>query len=80
MAGVSRKFCGHCMEMLASRTFREHQRLYFDSESNSWTKKIKRFPETSATEAAHEQPLITEFGDFSSNPVCPEEDNMVTNT
>ena len=68
------------MEMLASRTFREHQRLYYDSESNSWTKKIKRFPETSATEAAHEQSLITEFGDFPSNPACPEEDNMVTNT
>ena len=65
MAGVSRKFCAHCEELLAPRTFREHQRLYYDSESHSWTKKMKK----SAAD-----PLTTE--DSSSYP-CQEEDNSL---
>jgi hypothetical protein len=49
--------------------------VYYDSESNSWTKKMKRLPKNSDVVAG--KPLITE--DSSSNPACPEE-NMVTNT
>ena len=42
MAGISRKFCAHCEEMVAPRTFREHLRLYYDGESHSWRKRMKR--------------------------------------
>ena len=38
---MSRKFCAHCEESLAPRTFREHARLYYDPNSHSWTKKRK---------------------------------------
>ena len=73
MAGVPRKFCAHCEELLAPRTFREHQRLYYDSESHSWTKRMKK----SASEP------LTGMED-SSTYQCQEEDNslvlMVTNT
>ena len=60
MAGVPRKFCAHCEELLAPRTFREHQRLYYDSESHSWTKKMKK---------SAEDPITTE------DSSCQEEDN-----
>lgn len=39
MAKEVRKFCVHCGESLAQRTFREHARVYYDSISQSWTKK-----------------------------------------
>lgn len=64
MAGVPRKFCAHCEELLAPRTFREHQRLYYDSESRSWTKKMKK---------GAADPLTTE--DSSSYPCLEEDDN-----
>lgn len=41
MAGEIRKYCLHCEESLAPRTYREHVRLYYDSNSHSWTKKKK---------------------------------------
>lgn len=66
MAGVPRKFCAHCEELLAPRTFREHQRLYYDSMSHSWTKKMKK----SAAE-----PLTTE--DFSSYSSQEEDSSLV---
>ena len=65
MARVPRKFCAHCEEMLAPRTFREHQRLYYDRESHSWTKRMKK-------NAA--EPLITK--DSSTYP-HPVEDNSL---
>ena len=46
MAGEVRKFCMHCEESLAPRTFREHVRLYYDTTSHSWTKKRKRDAES----------------------------------
>ena len=36
---MSRKFCVHCEESLAPRTFREHARLHYDPDSHSWSKK-----------------------------------------
>lgn len=39
MAKEVRKFCTHCEESLAPRTYREHARLYYDTNSHSWTKK-----------------------------------------
>ena len=53
MAGVSRKFCEHCEEMLAPRTFREHLRLYYDGESHTWRKRMKR-SDTTGPLSAHE--------------------------
>lgn len=41
MAKEVRKFCDHCEETLAPRTFREHARLYYDARSHIWTKKRK---------------------------------------
>lgn len=34
-----RKFCPHCGQTLAPRTFREHHRLFYDAVSCTWTKK-----------------------------------------
>ena len=39
MSKEVRKYCGHCEEILAPRTFREHARLYYDINSHTWTKK-----------------------------------------
>ena len=39
MSGNTRRFCPHCEETLASRTFREHLRLYYDADSHTWTKR-----------------------------------------
>lgn len=40
MSGV-RRFCEHCEETLAPRTFREHCRLFYDTNTSTWTKKMK---------------------------------------
>ena len=38
---LHRKFCQHCEEYLAPRTFREHLRIFYDGNSHTWTKRRK---------------------------------------
>lgn len=41
MAGETRRYCPHCDQRLAPRTFREHLRLYYDDSSRTWMKRRK---------------------------------------
>lgn len=41
MASETRRYCPHCDQRLAPRTFREHLRLYYDDSSRTWTKRRK---------------------------------------
>lgn len=78
MAGLTRKLCIHCGEMLAPRTYREHVRLYYDESSHTWTK--RRRVECSSTvatsrsepECGEEFPVILSEDRTSSTNNCDE--------
>ena len=65
MAARIRKLCPHCDEILAPRTYREHIRLYYDTDSHTWTKKRKTgcqwnelLPHTAAVGLSDEDSLL----------------------
>lgn len=48
-AGVKRKRCGHCDELLTVPVYKRHKRLYYDSDNKRWNR-----PESSGEESAEE--------------------------
>ena len=34
------KFCAHCNSQLSLKTWRTHRRLYYDENTETWTKKV----------------------------------------
>ncbi len=41
------KYCPHCQKQCNIKTFREHKRLYFNFETNSWVNSLDLLPKNS---------------------------------
>ena len=44
------RLCGHCDRELSVKFYKEHRRLYYDSERDTWIKDIKEDSDCSSTE------------------------------